>query len=66
MHIYYHTDPPVVTALSTNQEVNLTQALSLSCSAHAYPPITNYKWTKDGLPIQNNKNELEISYVDVS
>ncbi|XP_057301103.1 hemicentin-1-like isoform X3 [Hydractinia symbiolongicarpus] len=56
--------PPIVLAASTNQTIEITNSLTLSCASQSNPPINRYLWKKDGTTKPNNQSEYIIGFVD--
>ena len=67
VYLLFFADAPIVTATPLKEKVAAKTKLVLSCAAHAYPAIQEYRWKYNANDIQNfNQEEYVIASVDVS
>ena len=52
---------------STQQNILTNRnGFEISCESKAYPAITEYKWSKDGIDMHHNKSVFRVTEVNVS
>ena len=61
--LFYHylfLDPPEISAFGSDQQVDVGSSFSLSLTVDAKPPVSNFSWTRNGIPYSLNVTSTYI------